>query len=229
MSKQSQQVSSRLVKFIVLAVIVLLVPVIPFVFVGEQSERWIIDNLLTGSYLSDRNPVALLAVIAVLASDILLPVPSSGVMTFTGASIGWWAGSAVCFIGLMFSCLIGYLLGKHFGLPLVKRFVAPDELEDMTDRLDQPGLWALAAFRGVPVMAEASVLVAGVVRMTPRRFWIAVTVANLSIAVIYNTLGHYARGADWLVYALLFSILLPLVLLLAWWLIRRFLTEVNTD
>ena len=98
--------------------------------------------------------------------------------------------------------MIGYLLGRHFGLPLVKRFVAASDLRDMADRLEKPGVWALAGFRGVPVLAEASVLVAGVVRITHRRFWFAVTVANLCIAVIYNGLGHYARDTEWLAYAL---------------------------
>jgi len=210
------------IKFLGLVALVLLVPVIPFVFIGEQSERWVVDNLLTGSLLSDGKPLALLLVVIVLASDILLPVPSSGVMTFTGASLGWLAGSVLSFIGLMLSCLIGYLLGRYFGQPLVRRFVADDELQEMTNRLNKPGLWVLAGFRGVPVLAEASVLVAGVVRLAAGRFWLAVTVANLSISVIYNALGHYARGADWLVYALVISVLLPLMLLLAWWLLRKF-------
>ena len=205
----------------VLAVLVMLVPVIPFVIIGEQSERWIVENLLAGSYLSEGHPLALAAVIFVLASDILLPVPSSGVMTFTGASLGVVAGSAVCFTGLMLSCAIGYLLGKCFGVSLVRRFVATNDLEEMTSWLNKPGLWMLAGFRGVPVLAEASVLVAGVVRMNSARFWIAVTLANLCIAVIYNALGHYARGADWLGYALVFSILLPLMLLLIWGLVRK--------
>lgn len=213
-----------LIKFLIVVFLVLLVPVIPFVIVGEQSERWVVENLLTGSYLASGNVLALVAVVVVLASDILLPVPSSGVMTYTGASIGWLAGSAICFIGLMLSCLIGYLLGRYFGLPLVRRFVAANELNEMAARLEKPGLWALAGFRGVPVLAEASVLVAGVVRMTHRRFWIAVTVANLCIAVIYNALGHYARDSEWLAYALAVSIVLPLMLLLAWWVVRRIQT-----
>ncbi len=221
LTSETSKTKSHLFRFIVLVLLVLLVPILPFAIVGEQSERWIIDNLLTGSYLTDGNLWALFLVVAVLASDILLPVPSSGVMTFTGASLGWLKGSILCFVGLMLSCLIGYLLGRYFGLPLVRRFVAADELQDMATRLNKPGLWVLAGFRGVPVLAEASVLVAGVVRMQPRRFWIAVTVANLCIALIYNGLGHYARGADWLVYALVISILLPLVLLLAWWVVRR--------
>ena len=223
MNKGSEQapVKPRLIKILGLTALVMLVPIIPFVIVGEQSERWIVDNLLTDSSLSDGNPFALLAVVLVLASDILLPVPSSAVMTFTGASLGWLAGSVLCFIGLTLSCLIGYLLGRYFGLPLVRRFVANDELQEMTERLDKPGLWVLAGLRGVPVAAEASVLVAGVVRLAAGRFWLAVTVANLSISVIYNALGHYARGADWLVYALVISVLLPLLLLLVWWLVRK--------
>lgn len=215
------QSGSGVLKFVVVVILVILVPVIPFVIVGEQSERWVVENLLTGSYLTSGSAPALLAVVAVLASDILLPVPSSGVMTYAGAALGWLPGSAICFVGLMLSCLIGYALGRYFGLPLVRRFVSETELQEMAARLEKPGLWVIAGFRGVPVLAEASVLVAGVVRMTRRRFWIAVTVANLCIAMIYNGLGHYARDSEWLAYALVISIVLPLVLLLTWWVVRR--------
>lgn len=218
----SAQSGSKIFKFALLVVIVLLVPVIPFALVGEQSERWIIDNLLTGSALSQGSAWALVAVVLVLVSDILLPVPSSGVMTFAGASLGWAAGSALCFVGLTLSCLVGYLIGRLLGVRVVGRFVDADELTAMTYRLDRTGFWILAAFRGVPVLAEASVLVAGVVRMSPPRFWLTVSVANLCIAVIYTGLGHFARGADWLAVALLVSILLPLALLLGWWVLRRF-------
>jgi uncharacterized membrane protein YdjX (TVP38/TMEM64 family) len=221
MKSEATQSRPGLLKFILVVVLVLLVPVIPFVIVGEQSERWVVENLLTGSYLAGGSVPALLAVVAVLASDILLPVPSSGVMTYTGAALGWLAGSAICFVGLMLSCLIGYLLGRYFGLPLVRRFVSENELQEMAQRLEKPGLWVVAGFRGVPVLAEASVLVAGVGRMTQRSFWIAVTVANLCIALIYNALGHYARDAEWLAYALVISIVLPLMLLLAWWVVRK--------
>lgn len=200
----------------------LLVPVVPFLLFGEQSEQWIVENLLKDSEMSSGRVFAVMAVIFVLASDILLPVPSSGVMTFTGASFGWIVGSVICFAGLSLSCLIGYSLGRFFGLPLIKRFVAADELADMTGQLDRVGLWVLAGFRGLPVLAEASVLVAGVYRFSARRFWLAVTVANLTIAVIYNALGHYARDSDGLIYALVISIFLPLVLLLAWLFFRKY-------
>lgn len=218
----SEKSGSRVLKFVLLVAITLLVPVIPFALVGEQSERWITDNLLTGSALSQGSLWALVTVVLVLISDILLPVPSSGVMTFAGASLGWAAGTALCFVGLTLSCLVGYLIGRLLGVPVVRRFVDADELTAMTHRLDRTGFWILAAFRGVPVLAEASVLVAGVVRMSPPRFWLTVSVANLCIAAIYAGLGHFARGADWLAAALVISIMLPVALLLGWWVLRRF-------
>lgn len=115
MNAESPKSKPKLIKILLLVALIVLVPVAPFAIVGEHSERWIADNLLTGSYVSGGSALGLLSIIAVLASDILLPVPSSGVMTFTGAALGWWVGSAVCFVGLMLSCAIGYALGVISG------------------------------------------------------------------------------------------------------------------
>ncbi len=47
-----------------------------------------------------------------LASDILLPIPSSIVGTLLGARLGFWAGLIAIWTGLMAGNILGYLLAR---------------------------------------------------------------------------------------------------------------------
>lgn len=192
----------------------LLVPILPFVLFGEQSEAWfqrhIVDRVGFGGI------GAALAIVGALVIDILLPVPSSAVMTFSGSVFGVIKASVVNWIGLSFGSAIGYGLGYRFGLPLLNRLSKAPDTQATAAWLNRFGPWMLAALRGLPVLAEASVLLAGVYRMSQRLFWPPVLMANAVLAVIYAALGYTAKGEGWLGLAVMLSIALPLVLLLIW-------------
>lgn len=197
-----------------LLLIVLLVPILPFVLFGEQSEAWfqrhIIDRVGFGG-LS-----AALAIVGALITDILLPVPSSAVMTFSGSVFGVSTATAINWIGLSCGSAVGYVLGRRFGVPILKKFSKESDTRATADWFTRFGPWMLAALRGLPVFAEASVLLAGVYRMPQRVFWPPVLLANFVLALIYAALGFSAKGEGWLGLAVLLSIVLPLVLLLLW-------------
>ena len=58
------------------------------------------------------------------------------------------------------------------------------------------GAGALVVCRAVPVLAEASVLLAGVTSMPWRRFLAVTSLANLGIAAIYAWAGQQAMESD---------------------------------
>lgn len=192
----------------------LLVPVIPFALFGEQSEAWFQANVI--DRVEFDSVAAMLAIAGALAADILLPVPSSAVMTFSGSVFGVLKAAAINWVGLSCGSVIGYGLGCWFGKPLLRRLTKKDEAAVTADWLNRFGPWMLAALRGLPVLAEASVMIAGVYRMSPWLFWPPVLIANAVLAVIFASLGHAAKGEGWLGMALILSIILPLVLLLVW-------------
>ena len=66
--------------------------------------------------------------------------------------------------------------------------------------------------RGVPVLAEASVLLMGVHRLSWGRFLPAVLLSNLGIAFAYSAFGDFAEQNQWLPLALGVSIALPVLL-----------------
>ena len=149
-------------------------------FVQHEDSRWVVGGVLGG----------------LLATDLVLPVPSSLVSTAAGYLLGLWAGSAVTWAGMTAACLIGYLLGATAGREVARRFVGEEELQRAARAQSLFGDWMVVIFRAVPVLAEASVLFAGVVRMPFGRFVLLATLSNLGIALTYSAVGAYALKVE---------------------------------
>ena len=67
----------------------------------------------------------------------------------------------------------------------------------------------LIATRGLPILAEASVLIVGVHGLSWLRFLVPVGLANFVIAIAYSILGHYAKENEFLPAALAISLAVP--------------------
>ncbi len=205
--------SPRLLLIVLLAV---LVPIIPFLLFGDSIETWVRSWLEPPP--SHTTMVSL--VIAVLATDIFLPVPSSLVSTVAGVELGIAAATLASWIGMTIGAIFGFALARWCGRPLAERFSSRDDLAKMDEASERYGPLVLIALRAVPVMAEASVLIVGVNRLAWRRFLWPVMLSNLAVALVYSTLGHLASDQRWLGPALIVSIIVPAVLTL---LARRWL------
>ncbi len=146
-----------------------------------------------------------------MASDILLPVPSSLVSTFAASQLGVVAATAVSWLGMTLGAMIGFYLAKTWGRALAVRLAAPDDLEQM-DRLGRHyGAWIVVFTRALPVLAEAAVLLAGATQLAWRQFLPGVMLSNLGIAVVYSLLGAWAQTQHQLPLALAASIALPIL------------------
>lgn len=191
---------------LVLLASVLAVPIVPFVVWGE------LDANLT-RWIDAETPPQRIAylVLGVLASDIFLPIPSSAVNTFAGYRLGAWHGTLVCWLGLTFGALLGFGLARVLGRPFARWFSNDAELERMQALSERYGPFVLVLARAVPVMAEASVLLMGALRLSWWRFLPAVTASNLGIAVAYAVLGDVASQYEAVPFALAVSIALPVL------------------
>ena len=194
--------------------IALLVPIIPFVIFGAWMESNIIA-WLEGSFVSDQ-PLAVSAITTgLLAADILLPIPSSVVCTWTGRALGVVPGLLVNWIGLNLSCVVGYWLGRVFGKPIARRLANGSTIDRLQSVHNTTSTWALTICRAIPVLAEASVLLAGLQRLPSRQFYPPVVVANLGIAIAYSALGSFSTRHGWFPAAIAIACVLPLFLLSA--------------
>ena len=198
-------------RFLLLISACLLVPIIPFVVFGDRFEEQIVD--WTNRSWS---PGELAAVtIGLLSSDILLPVPASGVCTYAAGVLGFWRGALACWVGMSIGSSIGYEAGRWVGHPLARRRIAEDDLARLQRTATKRGVWSLVLLRPVPVLAEASVILAGVLHVPRRSFVAAVLPANLAIAIVFAAFGAFSVGQGLLIPAVAASLLIPLLGLLA--------------
>jgi uncharacterized membrane protein YdjX (TVP38/TMEM64 family) len=187
--------------------VVLLIPIIPFLFFGGQFEEWL-------KKFSEEPPAdgaTAAVVIGLLSTDILLPIPSSVISTLSGWQLGWWRGTLSTWVGMNLGAVIGFALARRWGQPFARWFSKPEDMERMQEVSDRYGPFVLVLTRAMPVFAEASVLIAGIHRLAWRRFLPAILLSNLGIALGYAAFGDFAEQHQWLPLALGVSVAIPVL------------------
>jgi membrane protein DedA with SNARE-associated domain len=208
-------------RLVLLITLCLLVPLLPFALWGHPMETAV------AAWLESQQHSALLAsaTIGLLAADIVLPVPSSAVATLAGARLGWMPATACTWLGLTLGCGIGFHLARWWGAPLLDRCINPTDRTRLHRLLRDIGPAGIAVTRAVPVLAEATVLLAGAGGLPHRLFWTPAVLSNLALALAYTALGNWAAETGWLPWALAASIALPLLLTAA---LRQLLRPTTT-
>ncbi len=148
-----------------------------------------------------------------LVLDVLLPVPSAMVALLTASSLGIAGGSLVIFIGLCGGSLFGYALGAGY-LRLASGWLCDQDKQEAGRLANHLGTWALICLRGVPLLAEISVLAAGMRRYPLRQFVWVTTLANAGLALAYGYIGSFLAGQQALLLVILASMFLPALLLI---------------
>jgi uncharacterized membrane protein YdjX (TVP38/TMEM64 family) len=188
----------------------LLVPIIPFLIWGREMEGAV--EAWAERRLSP--PVTVCAVVGLLATDVLLPVPSSLISTLAGTRLGLLPATLASWSGMTLGAVLGFWLARVLGRPVAEWLVSPDELDRMRRRSDRYGPAVLVVSRALPVLAEAAVLLTGLNRLAWRRFLPPILVSNLGIALCYAALGDLAQRQHWVAPAAGISLALPLLLAL---------------
>lgn len=152
---------------------------------------------------------------ALLALDIVLPVPSSLLATAIGAALGPWLGTLVNAAGLTLGCAAGLLLGRS-GSPLARRILGGALFERFAAASARSGIVLILACRAVPVLGEASIVAAGAGRAPFGPALAAAAAANLVIGAVYAFAGAAPVGV-----AMAVAIGIPVVAGLAAWLWLR--------
>lgn len=188
-------------------ILILAVPIIPFLLFGEAMETWL------KSWEEQPPPVSILfaAVVGLLSTDIFLPIPSSVVSTFAGPRLGIWGATAASWLGMSLGAIFGFALAKQFGSRFASWFSRPQDLERAQELTTRLGPAVLAIGRGVPVIAEATVLWMGLHQLSWKRFLPPVLGANLFLSFVYASLGIYAEQIAGLPLALALAIAIPVV------------------
>jgi uncharacterized membrane protein YdjX (TVP38/TMEM64 family) len=182
---------------------------LPFVFWGnplEQRTSTLTDGDVAGA-------LAAAAVVLMLAADIALPIPSSVVMVLSGARFGFVTAMSLSWVGLMLGCIAAYELGVRYGPRVLTRLVGREAAAAVADTTQRFGAFALMMFRAVPVLAEASVILAGASRLPRRAFLPAAAASNLVVAAVYAAAGRRSADGGSLAVAVLVTMALPFAVL----------------
>jgi uncharacterized membrane protein YdjX (TVP38/TMEM64 family) len=189
-------------------VAVVTIVLIPFFLFDEQFNAWA-ARITSGDVPAS---LAAAAIAGLLAFDVLLPVPSSIVSTGAGVLLGFALGTAVVWSGMMAGSLVAYALGARAS-GAAQRLVGPDSLERARRLAERYGNWTIVICRPVPVLAEATLLAAGLVRAPLARVLLLAGAANLGIAAGYAAVGAFAMRVDSFLLAFVGAILIPAVAL----------------
>ena len=198
-------------RWTLLWVLLLSLVLVPF-FLFANEFNTLAGRIASGEVSSS---VAALVIGGLLALDVFLPVPSSIVSTAAGVLLGLWPGTSVVWLGMTASCLVGYFVGVQ-AAPLARRLVGPAGLAHAAEIADRYGAWAVVICRPVPVLAEATVVFAGLVRAPLQRFLVVTAASNLGIAAGYAAIGAFSMRLDSFLMAFVGAVAVPgLALLVA--------------
>lgn len=121
----------------------------------------------------------------ILASDIILPVPSSIVMYINGYILGLWAGALVSFAGLLVGAVVGYHIGrwssKGFGI---------EKNERAQHILSTYGAVAILMSRGIPIISESICIVCGYNKMPFGKYFLFNLIGYIPLSLLYAFCGR---------------------------------------
>lgn len=140
-----------------------------------------------------------------LVADLVLPVPSSVVMTLSGNLLGFTLGTVVNTAGGMGAAWLGWGLSRALGRGAFTRLVGSDQprVEAWFQRW---GSWAIVLSRAVPMLTEVVSCLAGLHGVSFLRFTVLSLLGTLPVAAVYAWAGATGTTSLWLPLAVAFGL-----------------------
>jgi uncharacterized membrane protein YdjX (TVP38/TMEM64 family) len=201
-------------RLLVTSILLALVLCVPFFIWGEDFGRWFTGDAAV-QWIRARGAWGWLAVIALLVSDLVLPLPATPVMSAAGFLYGVWLGGVLSAAGSFAAGMAGYWLCRSFGRGVAVRLVGEEELSEHETLFHRSGPWLVAVSRWMPVLPELVSCLAGLTRMPPRIFTAALACGAVPMGFVYAAIGATGRESPLL--AICLSVAVPPLL----WMILR--------
>lgn len=176
------------------------------------------DALVERSWLDAFGPWTWLVAVGLLVADIVLPIPTTLIITVMGQKYGTVLGGLIGTLGSFSAGVIAYGLTRTLG-PRFARWLLAEELDNAERFFIEKGAFAVACSRWLPLLPEAISSMAGLARMPFGKYCLALLSGSVPMCFAYAAL---ASTSDNELIPLIISILLPIPI---WWiaakLIRR--------
>jgi membrane protein DedA with SNARE-associated domain len=186
---------------------VLVLTIAPFLLFASQMETFVAQIVLRPTSRS-----ATFSLVTVLLwADILLPIPSSVVITYAGAKLGWFPAFLASDLGMTLGVITAYGFGR-ITAPFGVAKLSSEQQKAASAGLQTWGPWAIVISRGIPLVAEIVLIYIAAQRIGFRDFFWPALAANTAISLGYALLGQWAADHEWLAIVLGASGVFPLLL-----------------
>lgn len=201
--------------FLGFAILVLL----PFLLWGEWFEENM-EGERTVAQLKTAGPWAWAVGLGLLFADLFLPILGTAVMSALGLIYGWFLGGILSAVGAMGAGWLAYGLCRSFGRGIAVRIAGEKGLAE-GERLfaSSMGGWVVALSRWLPLLPEIVACMAGLSKMSPARFGLALACGCLPFGFAFAAIGEggqeqpfLALGLSALTPPVLWAVARPLVL-----------------
>lgn len=152
--------------------------------------------------------IAWLIGMGLIVSDLVLPVPSTAVISGLGMIYGPWLGGLIGGVASMLAGLIAYWGCRLVGLRVQKVLVGEANLQKLSRFFARFGLSAIALSRWMPLLPEALCCLAGMARMRGGPFTAALACGSLAMGFAFGWMGQAYLERP--VQGLILSALIPL-------------------
>ena len=150
-------------------------------------------------WLSNPGTSGAVVIVALLALDVFLPVPSSVIMVLSGALFGTVAGGLLALVGSVAGEWLGFELVRRYGRPMAVTLIGEGDLTAFHRFFDRHGVMAIVVTRPLPIVMETISLVAGLSRMARGVFLSASVAGTAPIVFVYAYAGALSREVGSLV------------------------------
>jgi uncharacterized membrane protein YdjX (TVP38/TMEM64 family) len=153
-------------------------------------------DALVQSWITNAGAGSALTIMALLAADLFLPIPSSLIMVLSGAAFGVMGGALLGLVGSIGGEWLGFELVRRYGRRASAAIVGDEEIERLSRAFARHGLAAVGVTRALPVVMETTSVVAGLSSMTRSAFLIGSFIGTAPIVLVYAYAGAVSRQTN---------------------------------
>lgn len=177
-----------IIKILVIFLILTVGTVLIYYFFGDQADLFLSREKCI-AWFSGQKRFAWMAGILLLVSDIVLPIPATGVMAAIGNVYGVWNGTVINSVGSAIAGITGYLVARFIGRQGIRYIATEPELERFKNFFDDWGGYAVIISRIMPVMPEVITILAGFSKMKFSRFLAALFAGTVPVSFFFSLVG----------------------------------------
>lgn len=191
--------------FLVLAIIF----AFGFALWGDQFDRLFSQEACTRWFI-DIRPYGWAVGIGLLVSDLILPIPATGIMAALGNVYGWLTGGLIAAVGSAGAGIVGYAVARFMGTRATGFLASDKDIGRFKAFFDKWGGAAIIVSRAMPILPEVVSILAGLARMNITRFIVSLLLGAVPTCLLFSYLGYATRTEPW--YGMIVAVIAPLAI-----------------